>query len=370
MTDLIQTYNKYPIEIVKGFGSYVWDKNGKKYLDFYGGHAVCILGHCHPKIVKAINDQSKKLVFYSNIVTTQPQEKLAKLLSHTFKPEMVKVFFSNSGSEANETALKIARKYTGKKQIISFKGAFHGRSISNLSITGFKKYQQFAPDLQEFTTFAEFGNMQSVKQAYTKDTAAIICEPIQSIGGIKMVSKKFYQDLAKFCKNKNILLIFDEIQTGLGRTGTFWFAEYLEISPDITTSAKGLASGLPIGATIVKEKIATTINPGEHGSTFGGGPIPCATAIATLKSIPNINNKSKYLIKKLQKHPIIKTIHGKGLLLGLELHKENSQFITQCLKNGLIIGASNNPKIYRIMPPLTITKEEIDNFIKKIPNEQ
>lgn len=276
------------------------------------------------------------------------------------------MYFSNSGSEANEAAIKIARKHTGKTHIISFKNSFHGRSITNLAVTGLASYQQFKPDLNQFSSFANLGDMESVKKAYKKDTAAIICEPIQSIGGLNMANKKFYQELASFCQQKSILLIFDEIQTGLKRTGTFWFADTLNIKPDIITCAKGLASGLPIGATIVKEKIAKEIQNGEHGSTFGGGPLVCSAALATIKElqkIKNIKEKSLYLKQELQKKPAIKKVHGQGLLLGIELKKENPTLINTCLKNGLIIGNSNNKKIFRIMPALNINNKEIQLFL-------
>lgn len=369
MSNLIQTYSKYPIKIVKGKGSYVWDDKGKKYLDFYGGHAVCIIGHCPKMVIKAINEQSEKLLFYSNIVETGPQEDLAKLLC----PKDYQVFLTNSGSEANEAALKIARRFTGKKEIISFKGSFHGRSISNISITGIDKYHKFLPDLTEFTKFATLGDMQSVAKCYNQNTAAVILEPIQSIAGIKMANMKFYKELAKFCGKKKILLIFDEIQTGLGRTGTFWFSEKLKIKPDIFTCAKGLASGLPIGGTIVKKSIAQTIKPDEHGTTFGGGPVQCAAGVATIKEIkkilPKTSKKAKYLKSQLKKHPKIKKIHGEGLLIGIELNKPDDQLIKKCLKNGLIVGSSFDPKIFRLMPPININKKEIDEFIEKFPNE-
>ena len=252
MKYLINTYSQLPLEIVKGKGSFIWDKNGKKYLDFYGGHAVCIIGHCPKKVTKAIVSQSQKLLFYSNIVKTLPQEILAKILAQTLLPEKYQLYFSNSGSEANETAIKIARKHTGKNHIISFEDAFHGRSITNLSVTGIKSYHQFDPNLLNYTSFAKLGDINSVKKAFNKDTATVICEPIQSMGGINMADKKFYKELADFCKQNNLILIFDEIQTGLGRTGKFWFCDILGVKPDIITCAKGLASGLPISATIVK----------------------------------------------------------------------------------------------------------------------
>lgn len=367
MKYLINTYSQLPLEIVKGKGSYIWDKKGKKYLDFYGGHAVCIIGHSPKKVIQAINKQSQKLIFYSNIVRTLPQESLAKILAETLLPEKYQLYFSNSGSEANETAIKIARRYTGKTHIISFEDAFHGRSITNLSITGIKSYHQFNPNLLDYTTFAKLGDIKSVIKAYAKDTAAIICEPIQSMGGINMANKKFYLELSKFCRKNNLVLIFDEIQTGLGRTGKFWFSDILGIKPDIITCAKGLASGLPISATIVKEKIANTIKNGEHGTTFGGGPAICSAAIATIKEIKKIKDvseKSKYIKEKLQKHPSIEKVHGKGLLLGIEVKKEQPDLIKNCMKKGLIIGNSSKKNVFRIMPPLNINYKEINQFIK------
>lgn len=367
MKYLIQSYSQLPITIVKGKGSFVWDKNNKKYLDFYGGHAVCIIGHSPKKVVAAINKQSQKLLFYSNIVRTLPQELIAKKLAETLLPEKYSLYFSNSGSEANETAIKIARKYTEKKHIISFTNSFHGRSITNLSVTGISSYHQFSPDLREHSTFAELGNIDSVKKALTKDTAAIICEPIQSMGGINMAAKKFYQELSSLCKKNNIVLIFDEIQTGLGRTGEFWFSDIVGVKPDIITCAKGLASGLPIGATIVKEKIANSIKSGEQGTTFGGGPVVCSAALATvqeIKKIKNVKEKSEYIKKTLTKNPAIKKIHGMGLLLGIELQNEQPELINKCLKQGLIIGNSSKKTVFRIMPPLNITYKEIDLFLK------
>lgn len=365
MSNLIASYSKYPLKIIKGQGSHVWDNKGKKYLDFYGGHAVCILGHCPKPVLKAIKEQSEKLLFYSNIVETEPQSKLAKLLTDTLKPEKYQVYFSNSGSEANETAIKIARKFTGKKHLISFENSFHGRSISNLGVTGINSYHQFEPNLDKYTTFAKLGDIKSVEKSYTKDTAAVICEAIQSIAGIKSAEKKFYTDLANFCKKKKILLIFDEIQTGLGRTGTFWFAQSLKINPDIITTAKGLASGLPIAATIVKTRISQTIKIGEHGSTFGGGPVPCSAAIATLQEIKKIKSKHQELHTKLKKLGKIKKIHGQGMLIGIELYEKDETLINRCLKQGLIIGSSSDPTVFRLMPPLNISSKEIEEFTSK-----
>ena len=363
---LIQTYAQYPIKIVKGLGSNIWDDTGKKYLDFYGGHAVCLLGHCPSQVVKAIKKQSVELIFYSNIFETNPSIQLADKLISTLN-EPYQVYFANSGSEANETALKIARKKTGKKHVIAFKNSFHGRGISALGVTGLPSYHQFEPNLDEYTYFADLGDIDSVKNVYTKDVAAIICEPIQSIGGVKMAESKFYKELSEFCEEKDILLIFDEVQTGLGRTGTFWFCQLVGVMPDIITTAKGIASGLPLSAVLVKERVSKSIELREHATTFGGGPVVCAAGLATIKMLLEndfeVNKKGEYLKKHLKSHPKITKIHGKGLLIGIEFKESMPNLIKLCLKNGLIIGSSSVKSIIRIMPPLNISWEELDQFL-------
>lgn len=366
---LIKTYKQFPIKIVKGKGSFVWDDEGKKYLDFYGGHAVALIGHCPSSVVAAINSQSKKLMFYSNIFHTEPAEALGKKLAKTLAPANYQVYLANSGSEANETAIKMARKHTGKKHIVSFKNAFHGRSITAIAVTGIDSYHQFEPNLDKFTTFAELGNLQSVERAISEDTAAVICEPIQSIGGMNKADADFYKKLAALCKRKGILLIFDEVQTGLGRTGEIWFSKKIGVQPDIITTAKGLASGLPISAVMVRSAIAEKIKVGEHATTFGGGPVVCAAAMATLDVIlkkgflNDVREKSEYLQKKLLKLPAVEAVLGEGLLLGIKLVEPAPGLVEKCLKNGLIIGNSCDPTVFRIMPPLTITKKEIDIFL-------
>lgn len=367
----IPLYAKYPITVAKGKGSYIWDSKGKKYLDFYGGHAVCILGHCHPKVVKAIQKQAETLIFYSNVFYIKPAEELAEKLAKTLSPEKYQVYFTNSGSEANEAAIKIARKHTGKNHIISFKNSFHGRSTTSLGVTGIDSYQRFNPKLSKHTSFAELGNIDSVKKAYTKETAAVICESIQSIGGINMAPKTFYKELAKFCKTKGILLIFDEVQTGIGRTGeNFWFAQTLGVSPDIITSAKGIASGVPLSAVIAKKSIAEKIEMFDHATTFGGGPIPCAAGVAVIDTIlkpgflKGVRGKSALLKAKIAKLPQVKKVLGEGLLLGIEFEKEVPNLVKNCLKKGLIIGPSSKKNVYRITPPLNISKKEINEFMK------
>ena len=369
-SSLLQTYAQFPITLIKGKGSFVWDKNNKKYLDFYGGHAVCLLGHCPSSIIKALAKQSRTLIFYSNIFKTLPAEKLAEELAATLLPKKYQVYFCNSGSEANETAIKIARKITGKTHLLSFHNSFHGRSITCLAATGISSYHQFKPDLLAYTSFATLGDLDSVKKNYNKDTAAIICEPIQSIGGAKNASIKFYQDLARFCHEKKILLIFDEVQAGLGRTGTFWYSQKLEVQPDIITTAKGLASGLPLGAVLVKKEISQKIKVGEQATTFGGGPIVCNVGLAVLKILTkpgflnSVKSKSAYLKKELKKIPAVKNIHGEGLLLGVELENPPVDFVQKGLKAGIIFGSSHEKNIFRLIPPLTISYPEINLFLQ------
>ncbi|MFA5820560.1 MAG: acetylornithine/succinylornithine family transaminase [Candidatus Gracilibacteria bacterium] len=370
MTHLLKTYAQYPIKLVRGKGVFVWDDQGKKYLDFYGGHAVCLLGHCHPKIVTAIKNQASKLIFYSNVFQTAPAYLLAEKLAYTLEPEKYQIYFTNSGSEANETALKIARKHTGKKHIVSFKNSFHGRGLGPLAVTGIDSYHKFVPNLDEHTSFAEFGNIKSVESACNSDTAAVICEPIQSIGGINMADTDFYKDLANFCAKKDILLIFDEIQTGLGRTGKFWFAQHVNVSPDIITTAKGLAGGLPLSAVLVKESICSEIKVGDHATTFGGGPVPCAAAIATMDVLSqkgfldDVTKKGMLIKEALINHPKIMRIRGKGLLLGIETDKQYPNLVGDCLKEGLIISEYSAGNVLRIMPPLVVKNSDIKSFAK------
>lgn len=367
MSALLETYHYYPITLTHGKGSYVWDDTDKKYLDFYGGHAVCIAGHCPDQVVDAIKQQSEKLIFFSNIVHKESTEQLATMLAASYN-NLYSVYLSNSGSEANEAALKIARKYTGKNHIISFKNSFHGRGITSLSVTGIESYHQFEPNLLEHTSFATFGDIESVKNCLKPETAAVICEPIQSIGGINIAPPSFFQELKKWCEEKNILLIFDEIQTGLHRTGPFWYAQKVGIIPDIITSAKGIASGLPIGSTLVHEKIAGSIAVGEHACTFGGGPVVCSAAIETLKIIQSAHNAEKNkdtIIQALKDNPHIQEIKGEGLLLGITTPFDGKELVKQALHNGLIIGTSKDNHTIRIMPPLTITDSEISEFAEK-----
>ena len=366
------TYEKFPLVINKGKGCYVWDENGDKYLDFYGGHAVALVGHCHPAVVKAVSKQMKKLIFYSNVVYNPQRAIAAKSLIELTKGKFASVFFCNSGTEANETALKLAKKFTQKDEIISFIGSFHGRTIGSLSVTGFEKYHKDAGSLMPNVKFAQLGNIESVKKLITNNTAVVILEPIQSIAGINEAPFDFYIQLKQLCEEKGIVLIFDEVQTGLGRTGKMFYGDHYKITPDIITLAKGIAGGLPAGAVLVSKKILTSVKLNDQGSTFGGGPVICAAIVATIQTIKqkklvvNAHKMGQILIKEITKLPHVIKVHGKGMLLGIELDIPAKQAQTILLKEKIITGTSSNPQVLRIMPPLIITKNETLLFIKKL----
>lgn len=365
---MIDTYAKYPVELVKGKGSKVWDSKGKEYLDFYGGHAVCLVGHCPPTVVEAITKQANTLIFYSNVFSTEPAINLAEKLAHTLAPHEYQVFFANSGSEANETALKIARRHTEKNHIISFKGSFHGRGAGPLAVTGIDHYHQFEPNLDKYTTFVDYGDLDAVRKAWTPDTAGVICEAIQSIGGIVMAAPEFYKGLETLCNEKSGMLIMDEVQTGLGRTGSYWFSRTMDITPGIITTAKGIAAGLPLSAVLVKKEISAAIKVGDHATTFGGGPVPCAAGCAVLDLVSQhgflkeVQEKERHIRARLEGFPSIRAIRGKGLLLGIEMNTPFPKLVARCLEAGIIISTSDNPNVFRIMPPLTTSMAEIDKF--------
>ncbi len=368
----LPTYHKFPLAVEKGKGAYVWDEKGQKYLDFYGGHVVALLGHCHEAVIKAVNSQMKKLIFYSNAVYNSMRAKAAKSLVNLAPEAFSSVFFCNSGTEANETALKLAKKFTGKDEIISFEGSFHGRTIGSLSVTGLKKYKENAGSIISKVKFAAFGDIDTVKKLITDDTAAIILEPVQSIAGVCEASGKFYQQLRKITKETGIVLIFDEVQTGLGRTGKMFFGEHFGIMPDMLTLAKGLAGGLPAGAVLVSGKIAGSVEYGDQGCTFGGGPVVCAAILATLEAIQkeklceNAGRTGKILKRKLVLLPHVEKVTGEGLLLGIRLDIPAKEVQSKLLKKFILTGTSDDPNVLRLMPPLIISKKETEIFLKTV----
>ncbi len=386
MSALAKNYNRRKISFKKGKGSFLYSTNGKKYLDFIQGIAVNSLGHANPYLIKAMSKQANKVWHVSNAFIIPEGEKLAKRL--TQKTFADNVLFQNSGTEATEAAIKVARRYfyskgkPNKNRILCVKNSFHGRTIAAIFASGSKKMTEgFGPKVGGFDHF-KFGNHQSLKKAITNKTAAIMVEPIMGEGGIKVIPDWCLKELRKICNKKKILLILDEVQCGIGRTGNFFAFEKSKVKPDIVPIAKGIGGGFPIGAVLMTKKVASSMIPGSHGSTFGGNPLAMSVGNAVLDQIfkkgflSNIEKVSKYFYKELDKlkkdYPnIIKEIRGKGLLIGLQLHFDQSKFIKSLEKNYLLtIRAAEN--VIRILPPLNVKKNEIDlalKIIKKVCKE-
>ena len=377
---LMRTYKRYNVSVKKSKGQYVWDENGKKYLDFFSGISVCSFGHGNPAVISAIKKQLDLFVHCSNVYYSKPQVEVAKaLLEKSFKNG--RVFLANTGAEANEGAIKIARKWgsdnplkdgTKRYEIIAFKNSFHGRTLATLAATGQEKFHIPFKPLQEKFVFAEFNNIDSVKKLINKNTVAVMIELVQGEGGINIADKKFVKDLRKLCDDKNLLLICDEIQCGLARTGKTFAWQYYGIKPDIFTLAKAIANGLPLGAVVADKKVAEVFNYGDHGSTFGGNPVSCAAAVATLKLITpkllkDITDKSKYFVKKLnelkKKFSCIKEVRNLGLLVGVELDFAGKDIVEFCIAKGLLINCTQG-NVLRFLPPFVITKKDIDKAIK------
>lgn len=371
----IPVYNRYNVLFVKGDGKYLYDNRGKRYLDFFSGLSVTNLGHCNKNLVAKLITQAKLLWHCSNLYYTQPQILLAKELVKRSFP--AKVFFSNSGAEANECAIKLVRKYgskSGKYEIISFKNSFHGRTLATLTATGQKKFHVGFKPLLEGFKYAEFNNINSVIKSITSKTVAVMVEPIQGEGGVIPASKKFLQQLRELCNKKGLILIFDEIQTGIGRTGELFAFQYYNVKPDIVTLAKSIANGIPLGVTIVDRKYADVLKYGEHGSTFGGNLLACAVAYEVLKNINknllnNVKKVGQYFFEKLtelkNKHKSIISIRGVGLMLGAELDYPAREVVEKCLKQGVVINVTQD-NILRFLPPLTVEKSDIDVVIETL----
>jgi len=369
--NIMPTYSKVPLVFVKGKGSRLWDIHNKVYLDFFPGWGVGNLGHCHPKVMQAVRDQLSKLIFIPNNYYHIPQAKLAKEIVYWSYP--AKVFFCNSGAEANEAAIKFARKFgKGRYEIITFENSFHGRTLATLAATGQKKYQNGFEPMPEGFKIVKFNDIEAVKNAITNKTVAIMLELIQGEGGINVAEKGFVLELRKICEQQNLLLIFDEVQTGMGRTGKLFCYQHYGIAPDIMTLAKALAGGLPIGVMVVKKEIADILGPGMHASTFGGGPVICKAALAVLEAIQkeklltNAQRMGEYLFTKLNvlkdKYSIIKELRGIGLMAGIELNIEGKTIVEKCMGKGLLINCTHE-KVLRLMPALNITRKEIDEAI-------
>jgi len=370
------TYARFPIALLRGEGRRVWDADGREYLDFVSGLAVCNLGHCHPKVVAAIREQAGKLLHVSNLYHIEPQSALAALLcANSFAD---KVFFCNSGAEANEAAIKLARKYFSSRgdsrmQIISMEMSFHGRTFATLAATGQKKVQTGYEPLLEKFTYVPFNDMDAMRRTISKNTAAVLIEPIQGEGGVNVPSPGYLKELKAACQEAGALLIFDEVQVGVGRTGTLFAHENYGVTPDIMTLAKGLAGGVAIGAMCATDAVASAFTPGTHASTFGGNPLATAAGIATIETIlgdgvlDNCKKSGAYLFDRLEglktDFSFIKEVRGKGLIIGMELSGVNgSEVVKGCMARGLLINCIAD-KTLRFIPALTVTEAEIDEMI-------
>ena len=374
--NLMNTYKHFPGKIVKGEGNYLIDENGKKYLDFLSGIAVNALGYGYKPLVEAMKDQIEQIIHCSNYFQTEPQLKLAKILVENTCFD--KVFFSNSGAEANEGAIKLARKYSeckyGKKKnkIITFKESFHGRTLATISATGQDNLHVHFSPLPIGFEYAILNDIESVKALVNEEVCAVLVEPIQGEGGLNSCTIGFMKDLSQLCKEHNMLLIFDEIQTGLGRTGSLFAYEWLDVEPDILTSAKALGGGLPLGAILAKAKVAETFIPGDHGSTLGGNPIACRGGIVVLETLlsdgfmDTIKKRSAYLSSGLfalqQKHESILGLKGRGLMIGFFLIDDGSDLVAKAYEKGIIINQTKGNTM-RFLPPLTVKEKEIDKLI-------
>lgn len=364
----LRAYAKLPLALVRGEGAYVWDSRGERYLDMYGGHAVCVTGHCHPRVVAAIREQAGALLFYSNTVRSEVRARASeKILAHAPHAGS-KIFYCNSGAEANETAMKLARKFTRRPKIVSFVGSFHGRTVATLSACGIEHYRHGIDPLLPGHVHVPFGDAAALRKAVDDETAGILMEPIQSIGGVSGASADFYREAAEIAKGRGAMLLFDEVQTGLGRTGAFFFGEHFGVKPDVISLAKGIASGVPCGAVIVAPAIAETVKVGDQGSTFGGGHIAMAAMLATIEVIDgeglvaNAARAGKRLADACRGLPGVKGTRGLGLLFGLELDRPAAK-VQEALLARRVIAGTAGPQILRLLPPLGIGDVEVDAFV-------
>ena len=373
---IFKNYGRYPIVPIKGQGCRLWDVDGTAYLDFLAGVAVNSLGHCHPRVVAALQEQAGQLIHCSNYYHIPKQIELAELLCENSFGD--RVFFCNSGAEANEAALKLTRKHSRDNygedhfEIITALASFHGRTIGTLSATGQDKIRAgFNPIVPGFK-YVPFGDIAALKNAISPNTCAVMLEPVQGEGGVNVPPPGYFQEVRKVCDERNLLLILDEVQSGCGRTGKLFAYEYEGMSPDIMTLAKALAGGPPIGAMIATDRIAETFVPGSHGSTFGGNPLMCAAAVATIRTIleegvlENCCRMGEYLCRRLedmrQKYPFIQGIRGRGLFIGMELDIPGGEIVNQAMGKGLLINCTAG-KVLRFVPPLIVSREEIDEAL-------
>jgi acetylornithine/N-succinyldiaminopimelate aminotransferase len=376
---ICQTYNRFNLAIARGSGCYLWDQEGRQYLDFVAGIAVCNLGHCPMEISRVMYEQAQQLVHVSNLYYTKPQVRLAESLTGSCFAD--KVFFCNSGAEANEAAIKLARKYSrkgygpGRYGIITMKNSFHGRTLATLSATGQKKIQEGFEPLVDGFRYVEFDSVDTVAEAIDKTVCAVLVEPIQGEGGVRVPHGGYLEGLRELCTRHDLLLIYDEIQVGMGRTGKLFSHQHEGVTPDIMTLAKALANGMPIGAMLTTDKVAEAFGPGSHASTFGGTPLVTAVAqevfrqISAAPFLEQVRSVGGYFKQRLlalgEKYSFIKEVRGRGLILGIELDFPGSEVVAQCMERGVLINCTAE-RVLRFLPPLIVTSTEVDRLIETL----
>jgi len=366
-------YQRFPVTIERGLGAHVWDINGKEYVDCMGGYGVALVGHRNPRVVKALQDQLEKIITVHSSLYNKTREEFLENLIKISPKGLNQVYLNNSGTEAVEAAIKFARKFTGKPGMVAMNGSYHGKSFGSLSLTFNPKYRKSFEPLVQKVSFSSFGDIEALRSTVNSDTGFVILEPIQGESGIHVAPDGFLQDVRKLCDEKGILLIFDEIQSGLGRTGKMWAGEHWNTTPDIMCLAKGIAGGVPMGATLVRPDILACISKGEQSSTFGGNPLSCAAGTATIQALSQdglVENAVK-LGKKFQeglerlreKHKIIREIRGKGLMIGVEMKFEVKDILFDGIANGILFLYSGK-NILRLLPPLVISESDIDKALE------
>lgn len=373
----VETYAKMGISVERGSGAKIWTSEGVEYLDLYGGHAVCATGHSHPHVVKAIQEQAEKVLFYSNLVYSGIRAKAAEKLVSVAPDSLTKAFFCNSGTEANENAMRMARMATGREKIITFTGGFHGRTADSISATFLGKYREIGRPNVPGHVSAVFGDIESVKAVADDQTAAIMLEPIQSMAGVTEAKPVFFRELRNLCDELGIVLIFDEVQTGIGRTGNWFFggSELADgVEPDIITLAKSLGSGVPVGACLVSDRVSENIKLNDLGTTFGGGMLAMAAVVATLEAIEsddmiaNARRIEHHIRDSLVGVPNVVAIHGKGCLLGIEFDGPCGPVHKKLLAENIITGTSSNPNVLRLLPPMCVNVDEINTMVEVLSN--
>lgn len=373
----VETYAKMGISVERGRGARVWTSEGVKYLDLYGGHAVCATGHSHPHVVRAIQEQAEQVLFYSNLVYSGIRARAAEKLVSVAPQSLTKAFFCNSGTEANENAMRMARMATGREKVITFTGGFHGRTADSISATFLGKYREIGKPNVPGHVSAVFGDIKSVRSVADSETAAIMLEPIQSMAGVTEADSEFFQELRSLCDELGIVLIFDEVQTGIGRTGNWFFGGSRlagGVEPDIITLAKSLGSGVPVGACLVNDQVSTGIKLNDLGTTFGGGMLAMAAVVATLEAIQtddmiaNAQRVERHLRDSITGVPGVVAVHGKGCLLGIEFDGPCAAIHKQLLSENIITGTSSNPNVLRLLPPLCVEIDDINSMVEVLSN--